>query len=223
MEVSLSYLNNLFTKTPCSKSPHLDNDKNDRLSPSNKTIIFQPFHFTQTQITMSSGRGCEPHIIWSQMLKAFLDSTWEELWTVGVCFLLKSKKSLRLCLAISSGLLKTSDTQGFIPEYGGVKKEWGTEATVQSLSLLFSTTNPHPTPKYQNSSKLSIYLNFRDHLWPTCSCKVMSIRPQDNLCTWPLPQATEDRYCSVELALELMFWTHKLPAGSPNPYIPLAH
>lgn len=147
MEVNLSYLNNPFIKTRGSKSPHLDNDKNDGLSPSNKTTIFQSFHFTQNLLPKSqwlcSSQSCEPSIIWSQMLKAFLDSTRGELWTVGVCFLLKYKKSLRLCLPGSqvSCVLDFSQTS-FYPniQSGKQKEEWGMEATVQPLSLLFSST-----------------------------------------------------------------------------------
>lgn len=147
MGVSLSYWSNPFIKTPCSKSPHLDNDKNDGFSPSNKTTVFQSFHFTQNRLPKSqwpgSSWGCEPSIIWSQMLKAFLDSTRGELWTVGVCFLSKSKKSLRLCLPDNqvSCVLNFWQTQ-FYPRIwsGKEKEEWGTEPTGQSLRLLYSTT-----------------------------------------------------------------------------------
>lgn len=42
---------------------------------------------------------------------------------LGVCFLLKYKKSLRLsvCLATRSAVFSTSQKQCFIPEYGQVK------------------------------------------------------------------------------------------------------
>lgn len=188
MEVSLSYLNNPFIETLCSKSPHLDTDKNDGFSPRNETTVFQSLHFTQNLLPKSqwlgSSRGCEPSIIWSQMLKAFLDSTRGELWTVGVYFLSKSKKSLRLCLPGNpvSCVLNFWQT-GFYPRIcsGKEKEEWEMEATVQYLSLLFSTTEIVKGsalvpvsffPIYHTSSSLCPHMEGKISIIHNYGCKV---------------------------------------------------
>lgn len=118
------------------------------------------------------------------MLKVFLDSTWGELWTVGVCFLSKSKKNLRLCLPGNSVscVLNFWQTR-FYPRIwsGKEKEEWGTEATVQSLRLLFSTTEivkgsalvPFSCfPIYHLSSSICTHMEGKISIIHNYGCKV---------------------------------------------------